>query len=197
MFVNKFSTSIKKTRAKLKNIEKIANRKIIIVLGIILLFFMLYLFPTYQAEINEIADNKVQLLDVRFSYSKTDVDETFEGMGYEGRKIYQFILGFIDMIYPIIYGLLLFLLLVKLTEKFSNYKLKLICFIPMIAGLFDYIENFGISRMLNNYPLISELNVNFASIATSMKWFFVFVSLILVLIFSIRKLLFNSRMNRK
>lgn len=172
----------------MKEIEKIANWKMIIVLAVVFLFFMLYLFPTYQAEINDIAGYEIQLLDGRFSYTKTVVTKAFEAMGGEGRKMYQFIVGFIDMIYPVVYGCLFFLLLVKLTKRNLSSRLKLIYFIPLMAVLFDYIENIGILKMLNNYPSIPESQVNINSLATSMKWIFVLLSLLPVFVLSISKL---------
>ncbi len=170
---------------KLNIIEKIVNWKAISILAIIFLFFTLYLFPTYQAEINNISNYDVLLLDGRFSYTKIEVLKIFEIMGGEGRKIYRLIAGFIDMIYPIVYGLLFSLLLIKTAN--NNSKLKLAYIIPLIAVLFDYIENIGILTMLNNYPTLSSSEVNSYALATSLKWVFIFLTLLLIFILSVSK----------
>ncbi len=85
----------------------------IIFLGLLFLFFMTYLFPLYQAEVNDIAGKAVESLDTRFSYTKNDVLQLFDTVKVEGREKMVFISGVVDMIYPLIYGILLFLLIIS------------------------------------------------------------------------------------
>lgn len=151
-------------------------------------------FPLYQSQINEIAGHSITSLDGRFSYTKMEVDKAFNDMEEDGRKINLFITGLIDMIYPIIYGTLFFLLLIKLTSSFSNGKIKLICFFPLLAVLFDYLENFGILKMLNEFPEITKTQVILNSTLTSSKWIFILITIVSILILIIYNL-FNRKRN--
>lgn len=169
----------------MNRIKTIANWKTISILGAILLFFFLYLFPKYHAKINDSSGQEVETLDVRFTYTKIDVDKTFELMGTEGRKTYKFISACIDMIYPIVYGLLFLVVLLKLNKENSNRKLKLVYLFPLFVVLLDYTENVGILHMLNRYPSISEFQVNFNSLITSLKWIFVLITILLILVLSV------------
>jgi len=158
---------------------------------------MLYIFPIYQAKINEIAGYRITSLDGRFSYTKAEVDKVFNDMGIEGRKVNQFVSGVVDMIYPLVYGLLFFLVLTKLTNSFSNHKIKLVCLVPMIAILFDYLENFGVLIMLNEYPEITKNQVTINSILTSTKWGFVLIAFISTLVLGIFKLFNRERIDSR
>ena len=42
-------------------------------------------------------------------------------------------------------------------------------FIPVIAGVFDYLENFGLIYLLTSYPKISEIGVRIISTFTVIK----------------------------
>ncbi len=164
-----------------KIFKKLANYNFIIILFAAFLVFMLYLFPTHQAEISEIIEHKFISFDERFSYTQSDVLSTLEVIGKEGRKKYSFISGVIDMVYPIIYGLLFFLLLFKLINPIDNSKIKWILITPIIAVLFDYLENFSVLHLINIYPNISDSQVLFSSFCTSTKWILIAITLLLII----------------
>ncbi len=166
----------------MNNINYTISRKTIFALGLLLLFFMFYLFPTYQAKINEAAGTELQLLDVHFSYTKNDVLLIFQTATEAGRAKIQFITGIIDMIYPLVYTALLFLLLKKLTSRFNNKTVKAICFLPIIGMASDYIENLYILNMLNRFPSITDTQVLISSYATSLKWTSLSISILFIII---------------
>lgn len=161
--------------------------KIIIVFGLLFLFFMLYLFPVYQAEINKIVGSEVQSLDARFSYTKSDVLSLFQTLKEEGRNKMRLMSGVIDMIFPIVYGVLFFLLLKKLMNNSvtNNKNLKIIPFLPLISAIFDYVENFSVLNMLNSFPVITDTQVLISFSATSLKWIFLVASLLFILVISV------------
>ncbi len=169
--------------------KKKSNWMTILFLGLIFLFFMFFIFPSYQSELNDIAGKKIQVLDTRFSYIKKDVLQLFKDLKIEGKEKVKFVSGVVDMIYPLIYGILLFLLMTKVTSYFSNKRLKIICLLPLIGMLFDYVENFSILNMLNSYPVISDTQVFISSSATSLKWLFLYTSILLIFVLIMIKLL--------
>lgn len=179
----------------LKIFNKLASYHVIIVLSVIFLSFMLYLFPTYQAEISKILGKKFTSFDAQFSYGKTDALLLLEEIGIEGRKKYSFISGVIDMVYPFVYSLLFSLLIFKSTDQINYSKIRLTSFIPITAAIFDYLENFCVLNMIKNYPNLSDSHVQFSSICTSIKWILIAISLLLTIGFSIYKLMKPSRKN--
>ncbi len=101
-------------------------------------------------------------------------------MQQAGRDKLRLFSGVIDMVYPLVYGALLFLLLRKLTSSLSAQTswLKYVCSLPIIAAVFDYIENINILIMLGTFPNISSIQAMFDSAATSLKWAFLMLALL-------------------
>ena len=72
----------------------------------------------------------------------------------------------------------------KKTHKLNSAFFYL-CFLPIIAGIADYLENFGIIKMLNNYPNLSQISMdatNIFSVIKSMTTTVFFVVLIIILL---------------
>ena len=71
-------------------------------------------------------------------------------MGNEGRKAYLYCQLPIYLIYPLLFGVTYSLLLAYFLEKLERLKAEYfyLCLLPLIAGFFDYAENFGIISML-------------------------------------------------
>ena len=129
----------------LNMLRKYSNWKIMLPSSILFIIFTLIIFPFYLSQLNEIANEKVLFLDGRLSYNYEQVNILFNKMGREGRDIYHFMAGKVDMIYPIVYSLFFVLLLASLLKKIFSQKSKiiLISLLPLIGMLFDYLENFN------------------------------------------------------
>lgn|GEM_PF-2134463 len=158
-----------------------ANRKVIIPLTILFLTFSAYLFPHYQGQIREGKTEEITFLDAQFSYSLADVETAFKTMEEEGRQINIFISGVLDMIFPLVYGPLFFLLLIKLSSSSSYNTVRLLGGLPLLAVLFDYAENFSVVGLLKKYPDITASQVSLSATFTSGKWIFVLGTLLAIL----------------
>ena len=101
--------------------------------------------------------------------------DLFSKMDYEDRQAYQFSTGVIDMIYPLVYGLLLILLMTKLINQLfkKNSYLIFLIILPLIIMICDYTENFNTLRMLTDYPDIKESSVFLGSKFSGIKWYLV------------------------
>ena len=119
------------------------------------------------------------MIDLKLSYSIQDVYGAFNAMGEEGRVINIYSTLILDTIYPILYVSLILGTYMKLFSK-NSYVL----FIPILAGLFDLLENFQSVIMNFNYSRLDETQVALASMTTSLKWFFVTL-MILTLVFGL------------
>ena len=166
----------------LNMLRKYSNWKIILPSSILFILFTLVIFPFYLSLLNEIANEKVLFLDGRLNYNYDQVNTLFNKMGREGRDIYHFMAGKIDMIYPIVYSLFFVLLLASLLKRIFSKKSKIIVlsFLPLVGALFDYLENFNTLKLLNKFPNITPEQVAYGSQMTQIKWVFLIMSILLV-----------------
>ncbi len=154
----------------------------LILSGIISLALMLYYFPSYQKQLNDIVGYDFKIFDLHFSYSKAELYKVYDDMGEEGRAINIFISGKLDIFYPLAYGIFFILIILGLAKNYLNKKIRLLYFVPITVIILDFIENFGFLKLLYQFPNISEEQVNFNSTITSMKWLFVFATLLVIFI---------------
>lgn len=120
-------------------------------------------------------------------YELEYVTTLFETLGEKGRNVYLFIQLPVDMIYPLLFAISYSLLMAYFLKKLDKLDSVLFyfCWLPIIAGSADYIENIGIVIMLNNYPDISSNSVilaNSFTIIKSMTTTFYFIALIIIMI---------------
>lgn len=116
--------------------------------------------------------NGKEILDLLpTGYSADYVRELFEILGSSGREVYLFKQIPLDMIYPalfaITYSLLLALILRNIFPK--ENKIQYLSLVPILAGVFDYLENIGIIIMLSIYPSFIVWLANLTSIFTVLK----------------------------
>jgi len=86
----------------------------------------------------------------------------------------------------------------KKLGKLESYLIN-ICILPLMAGFFDYFENFGIIIMLNLYPEISKTWVQVTNLFSILKSSITTISFIfliaLLIVFAYRKLVLKDMMN--
>lgn len=134
--------------------------------------------------------NGMKLLDMMpMGYDLNYVNELFKSLGENGQKVYLTNQIPVDMIYPLLFGLTYCLLLAFFLKKLNklNTPLIYICFIPIIAGIADYFENFGIIAMLKTYPELTEVAVKTTSSFSLIKsiltsvFFIVLITMLIIL----------------
>jgi hypothetical protein len=118
-----------------------------------------------------------------------------ENLGVEGRNVYLYRQIPVDMIYPFLFGISYCVLLAYFLNKVNGLKNHYfyLCLVPVFAGLFDYLENFGIVTMLVSYPDLWTPVIhltNFFSVLKSLLSTIGFsVIIFLLLIFGVKKLI--------
>ena len=97
--------------------------------------------------------------------------DLLSALGSEGRDYYLWRQIPLDFIYPALFGISFFLLATWLADKTPAFQriLRLTAVVALAAGAFDYIENIFIILVIRNYPDLSELLVQAASVATLFK----------------------------
>jgi len=161
--------------------QKYLNR--LTILGILLLVNMaLFYIPGFPGSIQAITrDYKESVIpDMRFGYDAEDLSIFLKEIGPDGRAAFQRMHLTIDLLFPLIYGLLLGLLIHRFTDQseLSGKHLYLLAFCPVI---FDLIENFFLIYITNQYPSLPKL-ADFVQIFTYGK-FFELIFLICFIIF--------------
>lgn len=132
--------------------------------------------------------NGMKLLDMMpTGYDLSYVSKLFKALGEIGRATYLTNQLPVDMIYPLLFGLTYCLLLAYFLKKLNKFNTpySYLCLLPIIAGISDYLENFGIIIMLNSYPDLTEVLVmttNIFSVLKSISTSVFFITLIIVLI---------------
>ncbi len=97
--------------------------------------------------------------------------ELLSTLGVKGRDLYLYHQLPLDFIYPGLFAVSCCLLLSWLFAKTlnANSKMFYLCLVPVVAGLFDYLENIFIVHMLISYPNVTELHVFISSFMTLLK----------------------------
>ena len=157
---------------------------IFLILSSILYFFMLtYTIPKLTAIANgmKILDMLPEGYDIHY------VNSLFEALGENGRQAYLYYQIPLDLFFPIFYGLGFCLLYAYFLRKINQHKSPFFyfSFLPLIAGVSDYLENIGIIAMLNQYPNYSDETVSITSTFSFLKsstTTIYFIALIFVLI---------------
>ncbi len=146
--------------------------------------------------------DEMKLLDMMpTGYDFNYVTILMASLGPSGRSAYLYQQIPLDMIYPLLFAITYFLLLALVLKEIVKSKSTLyyLCFIPVLAGVFDYLENFGIISMLKSYPSISDLLAQTTNLFTQAKSYstiaYFIVLLIFILIFLVNKL--RRRMNQQ
>ena len=159
---------------------------------ILLLFLLTNLIYAFMLIITipktMVFSNGLKLLDMMpTGYDSDYINALFITLGDNGRYVYLYNQIPIDMIYPLLFGITYCLILAYFLNKLSKLKSPLfyLCLLPLIAGLFDYMENIGVITMLINYPNNSQnlmKSTNLFTIIKSMTTTVYFLCLIITLI---------------
>ncbi|CAM3576626.1 hypothetical protein [Zobellia roscoffensis] len=114
----------------------------------------------------------MRLLDMQpMGYDFEYVHLLFQNLGPEGRHAYLHQQLPLDMVYPLLFGVSYCLVLAYFLNKLNKLKPLFIygCLLPLVVGMADYGENFGILFLLNSYPEISYSSVTITSSFTLVK----------------------------
>jgi hypothetical protein len=148
--------------------------------------------------------NGMKILDMMpTGYNADYVYSLFNILGEEGRHAYLCRQLPVDMFYPLFSGVTYCLMLAYFLKKLgkSGSNLFYLCFLPLIAALFDYGENLGIITLLKLYPykLMGLVQVtNVFSVLKSFTTAITFIILIaLLIVFAYRKIFMKLKLTKK
>ena len=116
-------------------------------------------------------------------YSFNDANELLDTLGTEGRNVYLSTQLPLDFIYPGLFSITYSLMLVWLFAKTfnANSKVHYLALVPFLAGIFDYVENVFIIKMISSFPDLQVTTVKAASTFTILKSSFTMLFFILLI----------------
>jgi len=130
--------------------------------------------------------------DLSFFYSAEELYNMAEVYGEEGREAYIQARFTFDLLWPIVYMIFLTTaiswLFVQAVPTYSGFRSMNL--IPILAMLFDYLENISTSLVMWRYPEKIVGVADIAPIFTFLKWTLltvVILSLVLGVVFRIRR----------
>jgi hypothetical protein len=167
-----------------RQIERVANIKVLLVLFIFLLPFNLFLFPLRSQRLAEYLGSKIPVLDTHFYYTPDQVHQYFSRLGRPGRELYALSEVTLDLLYPLLYGTFLSLILSWLYTRLfpAGGHFRLLPLIPLAGVLADLGENLSLVVLLLAYPISLSWLVYVANLYTLSKWFAGLLSLFLILL---------------
>lgn len=173
--------------------SNLSGKKVLVLFVITTLVYLFMLFFTIPRVME--FSNGLRLLDMMpLGYDATYIRTLFDTLGEEGRQRYLFNQIPVDMIYPGFFAITYCFLIAYFLNKMNKLRgfLFYLCFIPLIAGFADYLENFSIVYLLNEYPNLSGQVMQAANLfsivkSTTTSVFFI-VLIVLLFLFGIQRL---------
>jgi len=144
------------------------------------LLFMRVLTPRFL----EIT-NGMELLDMTTFYAPEQAFEMIENYGPEGRAYYNYI-QMVDFFFPIVYSLFFTFLIAKLMmlNNLFQPRWRFLAFVPLIAGICDWLENIGIFAMLRIYPRDFRIIAVLTNMVCVLKFGFILLSIVIIIVFT-------------
>jgi hypothetical protein len=136
-----------------------------------MVIFMVLVLPGQAASAGQVAGDSISP-DTSFFYSPGDLLQAAEEYGAEGRQAYILARWTFDLIFPLVYIAFLVAGISWFSSNIANPAswIGYTNLLPIVAGVFDYLENTAASLIMAAYPdLISGLPLACA-IFSGVKW---------------------------
>ncbi len=165
--------------------EKWANWKNVLLFFALQMLFNLVIMPAFSGS----NTHDLPTLDLQFFYTPQRAYEIIAAYTPELRQAAAITRLTLDIIYPLVYAMMLTLLLVltfrrafPATDDSVRSIFDFVLFIPWAGVLFDYLENICIATMFLNYPKEFYFLAQVAAIFTFLKWTLIGAGFVLALI---------------
>ncbi|WP_028665202.1 hypothetical protein [Runella zeae] len=175
-------------------LNHISNWKTLLVLVILYLPFPTYFFKNAEEKINLLAGQAIGPIDLTIGFTPKRTLQMVEAYGVRGREYYANVQMTLDVVYPLVYTLLLAVTLTLLYRKKKYAPFTYINLLPFVVLVFDYLENGMIVLLLKNFPEQSYTVAAFCEVFKSIKWFSALICLLLIIYGSLKILPKSKKM---
>lgn len=163
--------------------QRWATGRNVLILLVVFLLFEIVVLPVAGANIQSYSGGAGPL-DLTFGLSPADTYARLTAYTARGRSAYLLIELTADVLFPIAYGLFFTLALALVFQRGfpADSPMQKLSLVPLLAVVFDYIENAGIVSMLLAYPQDLSAVAVITRLATMGKWLVTIASMALLLI---------------
>ena len=169
----------------LDRIKKLATLRIILLFLVLTIVVAIVMMGYINPQILALSEG-LPILDSRLGYTFAEANHLFTVLGEQGRQLYT-TLQILDLIFPLGYGISMTLALTGIITRLfpEGHSMEKTILIPILAMIFDYLENITIAVLIASYPNLSPLVVDIANIFTLLKWSSIILALALLAILAI------------
>ncbi len=144
--------------------------------------FMVIVLPNMAGRLTALTGVNVSP-DTSLVYAASDLYAMAEAYGSAGRAYYIYSRFTFDLAWPAVYLFFLAALITRLFRFLDPHDpRRLVNLLPFIAVIFDLLENSAASLVMFRYPLASPLAASLAPVFTFIKWVFIGLSFVALVI---------------
>ena len=132
----------------------------------------------------EVADSNMRSLGTSFGFDQADIHAFLSARSKEMITAYITFNQVWDVLFGVIYGLM-YVVWVSVLLKPLSHKVGGLNLVPFLQVLFDWLENYQLALLANQYlndGMISPANAKLASVFSMFKWACASLTYILILI---------------
>ncbi len=148
-------------------LNRIANWKTLFLLLVIYMSFPAYWLKNAEVTINQLAGKPIGPIDLTIGFNPARTLAMVADYGPAARAFYTQTELTTDLVYPVVYSLLLGVILTMLFRHRSNWW---VAGLPFVSLLFDYLENAAIVTLLTSYPTQSVAVAILCEVFKLIKW---------------------------
>ena len=161
------------------------NSSLLIAIALAIIFTG-YLFLVMMSKSTgfELSDGNIKSLGTSFGFDEAEIILFFAARTREMIQAYISFNQIWDTLFGLIYGLM-YVIWVSVLFKSFSHKAGILNLFPFIQVLFDWLENYTLAALANQYladGVFSSVNAKLASIFSIFKWVFSGLTLTLILI---------------
>lgn len=160
---------------------RIATGKNVLLLIVLFVAFSGFIMPSLEADIMALSGG-VGVIDLQLFYTPNKVFSMLSAYGPQGTHLYIIAQWTVDLVFPIIAGLMFATLFLWLGQKQWWW-------LGPFVTLVDWVENVFVTLLLVQFPDFSPPTAWAACVFTSLKWATIFFSNSLILFHGGKKLL--------
>lgn len=163
--------------------RRVSTGWVVILAVVLMVLFMIVVLPD-QARKAEEASGGNGSPDTSLVYTPQELLDLAASYGEAGRQAYLYARWTFDLAFPLVYG---FFFITTLSWLFARgfkpgSRWQLANLVPLIAVVFDLLENTATSIVMARFPQPASLAAWLAPLFTLVKWIFVYASFGLLLI---------------
>ncbi len=175
-------------------IHQISTTRAMIISLTIMVLFMVFVLPK-QSENSSIETGSTRSPDTSFFYLPEELYQIANEYGPEGRQAYIKTRWTFDLIFPLVYVFFLSVGISWFSKSITGWKdfWKNGNLFPLLAGLFDYLENGAATWVMNIYPDRLSGLAYLTSIFSLTKWAVISLAFLVLFIFAIGALVARQK----